>query len=727
VKITAFKARNVFQHALFEQPINGNLIGIIGPNGSGKSNLLKSIQFALTGEVPDKRKEQLLSWGATDGGEVTVEFVHAGIAGSVTRSVSGGKTGLKYGPGVDMTGITNVNSGVADHLGLDRDIARTVFVPQSELDSILFDQASKRELAFQRMCGIGEAAKIHKQVGQLIMQKFPPLADFDEQIALGRAEMNQMEQRTVALESQLATLTNQLTAVDEEGLRQSRIRYQETNHVTQAALRALQRIEQLASAMASDQDTRKAIQASTNGIDMPAVDAKIAEAQATYIRAKEWQTRLAAWKAQVKALQDLGKPPVADAELEKLSADLVTMRSAVGTIQGNLGLYDDLLKAVGKTSNTQGTACPVCGAAISDFEALKIRLGAKIAKCRADLQQYDLTGANQRYQVLTAQATSWDARHNLLTTQEAQSKQLLDATQHVDADIDALQAEITNMQHVRSELERMFRQQSEVQARLDLHGKQLEQAMLEQRHADTELANLGCQGTDYTQLQQQAVQGMSQLDQTLQSIQQQRQVEAGINGQLSELKARMLTLKASLDTLVHRREQQGLYNQVRTTIEHVKEWLHYANGPHALSVAIMNELTDNVNTFLQKLNAPFAALTDETDLSYRCPFTDGRPMPADGPPEASELSGGQKTLLAISFRLASYCMFANRQGLLALDEPSAWLDDANIDNFCTLLDKVKELAKAMELQIWISTHERRVLPYCDTVLDLYPGGSQCSQ
>jgi DNA repair exonuclease SbcCD ATPase subunit len=206
----------------------------------------------------------------------------------------------------------------------------------------------------------------------------------------------------------------------------------------------------------------------------------------------------------------------------------------------------------------------------------------------------------------------------------------------------------------------------------------------------------------------------------VQAIQQQRQQQAGVQGQIGEIKSRSITLKASLDSLYHRRDQQGTYNQVRATVESVREWLHYANGPHSLAVSIMQELTGNVNTFLDKLNAPFAALTDETDLSYRCPFTDGRAMPVEGPPDAGELSGGQKTLLAIAFRLASYCMFANKQGLLSLDEPTAYLDADNVDNFCNLLEKVKEVAQSLDLQIFISTHERAILPFCDTVIDLYP-------
>jgi DNA repair exonuclease SbcCD ATPase subunit len=723
MKLTSFKARNIFQHELFEHKLDGNLIGIVGPNGSGKSNLLKSIQFTLAGEVPEKRKEQLLRWGAEDGGECTVEFVHEGTAGAVTRSVSGGKTGFKYGHGVDVTGITNVNTAIADHLGLDKDIARTVFVPQAELDSILFDQASKRELAFQRMCGIGAAAKLHKALGQLVTQKFPPITDFDEQIAIGKAEIDQMAQRLAVLESQDAALTLQLADVDEEAIRQKRIQYQELGHAAQAALRAEQHSAQLHKAVESDNLTIHGIDSSTTGIDLKEVDDRITAAQATLLSAKDYQARLQSWTEKRKALDELGQPPAESQELEKLSADLTTMRNAVGAIQGNLGLYNDLLKAIDKSYRVKdgdATFCPVCGSAIIDFDTLRQALKSKVANCQAELAQYDVDASNQRYQQITSQVTTWATRDKLLTDQEARAKQLLDATDQVDTDVHVLQIEITKMNQVRAELERMFRQRAEVQVRLDLNSTQYATACTELTNAKSKIQACGGTGADYAQLQQSAVQGLSQLDQTVQAIQQQRQQQAGVRGQIGEIKSRSITVEAGMDSLIHRRDQQGTYNQVRATVDSVREWLHYANGPHSLAVSIMEELTGNVNTFLQKLNAPFAALTDDTDLSYRCPFTDGRTMPAEGPPEASELSGGQKTLLAISFRLASYCMFANKQGLLSLDEPTADLDADNVANFCNLLEKVKDVARAMDLQIFLSTHERAILPFCDSVIDLYP-------
>jgi DNA repair exonuclease SbcCD ATPase subunit len=78
MRLKSLHAKNIFQYKEFDQTFDGNLIGIIGPNGSGKSNLIKMIQFAFTGSVPGKNKEQLQRWGAKSDGSVSVTFEHDG-------------------------------------------------------------------------------------------------------------------------------------------------------------------------------------------------------------------------------------------------------------------------------------------------------------------------------------------------------------------------------------------------------------------------------------------------------------------------------------------------------------------------------------------------------------------------------------------------------------------------------------------------------------------------
>ena len=106
-------------------------------------------------------------------------------------------------------------------------------------------------------------------------------------------------------------------------------------------------------------------------------------------------------------------------------------------------------------------------------------------------------------------------------------------------------------------------------------------------------------------------------------------------------------------------------------------------------------------------------------MSFRYCYHDGRPMP-EGFPTVDQLSGGEAVVLAVSFRLATYCLFAGRVGLLTLDEPTVYLDDKHIGQFCTLLSRVKEIATGMNLQIFVSTHEQAVIPFMDSVTNLNP-------
>ena len=92
-------------------------------------------------------------------------------------------------------------------------------------------------------------------------------------------------------------------------------------------------------------------------------------------------------------------------------------------------------------------------------------------------------------------------------------------------------------------------------------------------------------------------------------------------------------------------------------------------------------------------------------------------MPAE-PPPSKELSGGQRMALAISFRFACYEMFSDKLGLLVLDEPTAYLDAQTVDRFGDLLRTIKTIAKNMDLQIIVSTHETAISDAFDSVIHI---------
>jgi exonuclease SbcC len=197
-----------------------------------------------------------------------------------------------------------------------------------------------------------------------------------------------------------------------------------------------------------------------------------------------------------------------------------------------------------------------------------------------------------------------------------------------------------------------------------------------------------------------------------------RQRLAEFEGMVKELENGIAALDSAIVILQDRRAKQGDYLNVIKTLTSVRDWFHYSNGPHTLAQGVLEIMVHDVNMFLEYFAAPFTVTCDESTLGFQCIFHDGRAMPMVGYPDASQLSGGQKIQLAVAFRFASYCMFANKLGLLSLDEPTVYLDDHNVGRFCALLNKIREVATRMNLQIFIATHEQSVKSFMDTIIDL---------
>ena len=154
--------------------------------------------------------------------------------------------------------------------------------------------------------------------------------------------------------------------------------------------------------------------------------------------------------------------------------------------------------------------------------------------------------------------------------------------------------------------------------------------------------------------------------------------------------------------------------RVRRWVQHlgdVRAVLHRDSLPKVVAQHYLRELEIDTNAFLGVFDAPFRVETD-AGLSFRALFHDGRDQPA------GRLSGGEKVVLALAFRLSVNSMFAQDVGLLCLDEPTVGLDDHNLGCLRTALGRLKELSRARGLQVILVTHERSLGPLFDQVIDL---------
>ena len=720
---------NFRQHAHLHVPVHGNLIGVIGPNGRGKSNLIASLQWALTGDVPGVVKERLLRWGEQTGYALW-QFEHDGHDITVCRGVGNGPTWLKVDDGKKINGITKVNEALMDIVGIDKDVGRMVFVQQKMLDQILFDLPSKREQAFQRLCGMGDAGKIHRDVGNFLTTRMAEVPNYDEQIAEAQRQKVEYARTAVEANNQLGLLATTVPAQTEEQLTAALggvdvLTPYMTRLIDLHAARDTAR-KQLADAEVKIQELI------TQGADveLSKIDDQLTTLQTLVRAAKAYKTALADYQAAERDNAALGSPPHTQDELVKLRTAWETVSKAYHESTGRIALYRQLLTTVSAPGVTF-SECPVCGSKIGDRAFVTQHLEALIRTAAQEAAGHEPSEAKRILDAAESDLRAYEQNRVRVTTKLDSAQLALTRVPVVNGDIDQLittkQAEIDMITGVRRDVVQLQTQLTSLQGQVIALRKQVDTAtqqidtnihqallLMTHRRPHPDLNRVDDIRTLLHALQTERAGYNTQL-----TMWQQYHVnKANLEGQILQLRNHQLRLDQTLNDLEHKRSQQDTFRNVIDTLTAVRDFFHYTNGPHKLSMSILNEMNRDVNMFLQKLNAPFSVTAHDTGLTYLCQFHDGRPMPSDGFMDATELSGGEKVLLAVSFRLASYMMFASKMGLLSLDEPTAYLDDNNIANFCELLSTLKDVARSLNLQLIMSTHERATIPFMDSVIDL---------
>jgi len=265
MRLKQIEAFNFRQHRDFKREFTGNLIGLIGPNGSGKSNFINMINYMLTGAVPDTTKDRLLSWGAADDGYVKGIVEDGGRDIEIFRALASSSATLTADNEVTK-GITKVNNAVIDLIGVDSTIADAIFARQGQIDAVLFAPPAERELAFQKLCGVGDALKIHKDLGKILNQEIAEVKDYS-------AELVELEDGKAAIHKALDEVVHELEAtVIPQGREQELKDSLQVIADYRSALEAYKRLsEEVDSTTAKISELKERIE-NVRGEDMPDMD-----------------------------------------------------------------------------------------------------------------------------------------------------------------------------------------------------------------------------------------------------------------------------------------------------------------------------------------------------------------------------------------------------------------------------------------------------------------------
>lgn len=712
------KLTNYRQHHALDVTIDGNIILVVGSNGRGKSNLIGAIQFALTGEQAGFKKDELMSWGATEG-EVELWFQHAGQDGHIVRSLSSSRALFEYGTDV-YNGITSVNDSLRVRVGVDRDMARqAVFVKQGEIDEVLFTDPRARELSFQRLMGIGDSAKIHKNLGEVLSTLSVP-QNFDEQITEGHRRRHEQRGR---LDEFKVNLGKWQAIMGPTGAELKTLESSLSTQLTQLkrAYDVLRTIEEKTAELPR-------IETELTGLptivgDITTIDSDIQAAERLEREASAWSAVVDRYKRAGEAIMALGQAPTTQEVIQALLDRWTAARAAVDAFRGQEQLYSSLYNSIGKVNAV--TECPMCGSSITDIEQLKARLQGTITAIQASAQVPvgEARDLSQQHKQLTGTLDDYQRAYATRLAQFEEVDRQMKALPSVTADIPELRNRIQQLKQSRQAVLSAMNRTSTLVERRDGVTKDL--VRLNGTLTDvgrTIDPNVDWRTPDRCKQCIQTVEQEIAKVNSLQTLEQQRVMAiSSLNGSIQELEKSIKALDDTVSVLELKQSQQGAHKAALETLTKVRDWFHHSNGPRTLANAVLMEMNQDLNKFLSQFTAPFTVIPSDDVFGFKCLFTDGRKMPADGPPDASVLSGGQKVQLAVAFRFASYCMFANKLGLIALDEPTAYLDAANIGCFCNLMTQVKQIAQGMNLQIFMGTHEEALMPFADTVINLNVG------
>lgn len=736
MKIIKVTYKNFKQHRdLVCDFSGGNVIAIVGPNGNGKSNAMGGIQFAFTGEQPGFSKADLTTWGEKKG-SVTVEFEHAGKNWTLTRATSEASATLKNNEDVSISGITAVDSYLKEYMFVDKDIMRqAVFVGQSEVDSILFTDPGVRELAFQRLVGLGDARKLYDGLGNYISSLERPVS-YDAVIVTWETEIEKLQALHVTQQASLISTQQKLVQLEQQAMDDQELigRLQ----TVQLLMRDLKIAEE------SHKQATRLLQ-SYSMVDPIVVPDEVSTEQIAFWRSQashvyqqiEGTKHALLSVAQLNALGaeklQLQQALAAnDAELEgsSLRSDLSLASASLANAQRGLQELEtakkDLMKIIQGYSQLASGHCPTCGAEIdlSSYQRAQQAAGeiqAQLLTASGLAQQARSHELALSQRVLKLENTKQDLSKKLAVC-ESKLSQLgseVDPTWTKEAlelyktEVDARYAEFRKLEQ--DALATNASRQSALKTNAQ-REKQTASTLVASEEALAKIQELQLQLGEWTAYPEASVQQeLSQLQSRQAEISSLRLLALKLEGDLQALSASLEKASASLADVLQKKEKQADYVAKLAVLTDVRSWLHYQSGPHTIVTEVMRQLTPNVNYFLRKMEAPFSVEPDFDTVGFLYTMNNGSAMP-EVPPAAKALSGAQRAMLAIAFRLASYCMFASKLGLLVLDEPTAHMDQNNVVKTGELLARVQEMAKEMDLQVVIVTHHQEILPFCDKTI-----------
>ena len=724
MKINTVTLKNIGPHKDLTVDFKSGLIGILGANGAGKSTLVNSIYAALTNDFSrfGAAKADIISntIGEKEKSYIKLVGEHRNQQFELTRSLRPNTNKLIYRKhkengewlesGVKtFTKASDVNLAIESELGISKlVIDKYVFVAQWEMFQFLSQTASERAKTFQYLCGTEIATEIQKACNTFVAntsktQVIDNSLELEEQVKDFRASMDEYKSLGQGYQKKLLgsdekerfqrvlkdwSLGRHSEAFVEETTKQ-RQALASTIRATRKELATLKKHKkEIEGQIDNHIATREDFSVYLEIVNESSLDTLFPYFVSCQSMAKEFEE---AKQKVAECDQAIATTPVPD-----LSHPKAVKASFVAEIENYSAILD-----MGRPGSS--TTCPTCNQPVSETYFDSIQVKKESAEEGLQLMQLDIDNGEALARRVATITEERDAASRIVDRTEvtinhrnedwSEGWQSIDqATLHsflleydrlvseldgVDGDISVLQAQIDSDLREDEILEAKLESHSgpKISIPSDAELKEAQDAL------DAEEANL----TEYHKCV----------------------------GSWREAKKSWKRAKKVLGSLRERLDKESKIQNLTEVVKTTADVFHWNSLPKSVSQANLELLVHDINENLELFNNPFYVQADD-DLTFKV-FFPGKP-----PVKASQLSGGQKVVLAIAFRAALDRVFGRDVGMMFLDEPSSGLDADNVEYLHNALQQLATKVHG-ERQLVVITHVQELGGVFDQLIEINKG------
>lgn len=669
--------------------------GLIGANGAGKSNIFAALKYCLLGTITTAGKQDAnirqqssktqKSWAA-------LTFAHGSSHMHIKRYLRPKTTEtILTVNGKEFRGDTVANQKILEVLETtSKFVNDVVIVSQGNLFGLVSGTPAQRAETMSRLYGTEAAAKVFTALGQ-----------HRGKITIPSVGVNRDEAvREITRLSQWLAETPPIPAADIQKLQQYLAQqqqigaaYMRKETLQGQAMRLEAEVQSYATQLVTLQqqvDTTSqnvdTLRQAAEGAAMAAADAnrllsildqaRRIEKQLQALQQRHQQQQMQLAQLQDPAVPDGYVPTLAISQQQvQLGAEIQNLRAFVSSFDPAKGLCE----------------CPTCHTPTASLEAglavSRERLG-HLLRIQQQLQQ---------------QMQTFDRYERQCQDVRRQRTHIAGLITQLEHDISALSYASPERVDNPDTLQQQIREHSEYVSAYQTYSNQLNQqrvalAQLTGTHsrAVAQLAQVSQEAASIPYTGKDAMTAHEEASRAEYSIRQANIINVDVAKHQSELAG----WQRSLDDLNRVEREAATATAWTARLAQMRDIIHSDAAPKIVAQRKLQRLQSNINEHLRGFRAPFQVEAGE-NLSFVAHFPNGTKTPAD------RLSFGQRSVLAMSVLMAINFSQANLH-FLAMDEPTAHLDEESLNVFAPTVDRLREMAAAQGLQCLIITHANQL-------------------